>query len=41
MRPQIYDPAYIKKDIHPAVDKIMKEYPVKPLKTSGSNTPSG
>jgi hypothetical protein len=27
----IYDPAYIKKDIHPAVDKIMKEYPVKPI----------
>jgi hypothetical protein len=27
----IYDPAYVKKDIHPAVDKIMKEYPVKPI----------
>jgi hypothetical protein len=27
----IYDPAYVKKDIHPAVDKIMKEYPVRPL----------
>jgi hypothetical protein len=30
----IYDPAYVKKDIHPAVDKIMSEYPVKPIQNS-------
>jgi hypothetical protein len=32
----IYDPAYVKKDIHPAVDKIMKEYPVKPINKLGN-----
>jgi hypothetical protein len=28
----IYDPAYVKRDIHPAVDGIMKEFPVKPIR---------
>jgi hypothetical protein len=28
----IYDPAYLKDEIHPAVDKILKQYPIKPIK---------
>jgi hypothetical protein len=30
-RSDIYDPAYINKNIHPAIDGIMKKYPVKPI----------
>lgn len=27
----IYDPAYIHFDVHPAIDRIMKQFPIKPI----------
>jgi len=30
----LYDPAYLKKEIHPAVVNILKQYPVKPIEKS-------
>jgi hypothetical protein len=31
-RSDIYDPSYINKHIHPAIEGIMKEFPIKPIK---------
>lgn len=28
----IYDPSYIHFDVHPAIDRILKEFPVKPIR---------
>jgi hypothetical protein len=34
----IYDPEYIDKDIHPAVLRIMKKFPVKEIKEKEKKT---
>ena len=34
----IYDPEYINEDIHPAVKRIMKNFPVKPIDKKNKNT---
>lgn len=36
----IYDPAYIKENIHPAVKAIMKRFPVKPIEYNRKHLPA-
>lgn len=33
----IYDPAFIRYDVHPAIDRIMRKFPVKPLHKKGNH----
>jgi hypothetical protein len=33
----IYDPSYIHFDVHPAIDRIMKEFPIKPIRKEKRN----